>query len=80
MKLIPFAVIKAAKMNDIEAAEAIKKQYEGFIANLCLQSYEDENGSIYTYVDEDLRYLAEIALYAAIFRFQFAEPPDDFEP
>jgi len=25
MKLIPFAVIKAAKMNDIEAAEAIKK-------------------------------------------------------
>ena len=44
MKLIPFAVIKAAKMNDIEAAEAIKKQYEGFIASLCLQSYEDENG------------------------------------
>ena len=55
MKMIPFAVIKAAKMNDIEAAEAIKKQYEGFIANLCLQSYEDENGNFHTYPDEDLR-------------------------
>ena len=78
--MIPFAVIKAAKMNDIEAAEAIKKQYEGFIANLCLQSYEDENGNIRTYPDEDLRYFAENALYAAIFRFQFADPPDDFDP
>ena len=80
MKLIPFAVIKAAKMNDIEAAEAVKKQYEGFIASLCLQSYEDENGNIRTYPDEDLRYFAENALYAAIFTFQFADPPDDFNP
>lgn len=80
MTLVPFEIIKAAKKNDIEAAEAIKKQYEGYIARLCMQSYEDENGKIHTYPDEDLRYLAEIALYAAIFRFQFAEPPDDFEP
>ena len=80
MNRVPFAVIKAAKMNDIEAAEAIKKHYEGYITSRCLQSCEGEDGTIHTYVDEDLRYLAEIALFAAIFRFQFADPPDDFEP
>jgi hypothetical protein len=80
MTLVPFEIIKAAKKNDIEAAEAIKKQYEGYIARLCMQSYEDENGKIHTYPDEDLRYFAENALYAAIFTFQFSDPPDDFEP
>lgn len=80
MTLVPFEIIKAAKKNDIEAAEAIKKQYEGYIARLCMQSYEDENGKIHTYPDEDLRYFAENALYAAIFTFHFSDPPDDFEP
>ena len=80
MKLIPFSVIKAAKENDLEAAEKIRKHYDSCIGSRCLQSYTDENGTRHTYVDEDLRYLAEIALYAAIFRFQFTDPPDDFEP
>ncbi len=80
MKLIPFSVIKAAKENDPEAAEKIRKHYDSYIGSRCLQSYTDENGTRHTYVDEDLRYLAEIALYAAIFRFQFTDPPDDFEP
>ena len=80
MKLIPFFVIKAAKEKDLEAAEKIRKHYDSYIGSRCLQSYTDENGTRHTYVDEDLRYLAEIALYAAIFRFQFTDPPDDFEP
>jgi hypothetical protein len=80
MKLIPFSVIKAAKENDLEAAEKIRKHYDSYIGSRCLQSYTDEAGTRHTYVDEDLRYLAEIALYAAIFRFQFTDPPDDFEP
>ena len=80
MKLIPFSVIKAAKENDLEAAEKIRKHYDSYIGSRCLQSYTDENGTRHTYVDEDLRYLAEIALYAAIFRFRFTDPPDDFEP
>lgn len=80
MKLIPFSVIKAAKENDLETAEKIRKHYDSYIGSRCLQSYTDENGTRHTYVDEDLRYLAEIALYAAIFRFQFTDPPDDFEP
>lgn len=80
MKRIPFSVIKAAKENGSEAVEYIKHHFEGYIASRCLQSYEGEDGQLHTYVDEDLRYLAEIALYAAIFRFQFAEPPEFFEP
>ena len=80
MKLIPFSVIKAAKENDPEAAEKIRKHYDSYIGSRCLQSYTDENGTRHTYVDEYLRYLAEIALYAAIFRFQFTDPSDDFEP
>ena len=80
MKLIPFSGINAAKENDPEAAEKIRKHYDSYIGSRCLQSYTDENGTRHTYVDEDLRYLAEIALYAAIFRFQFTDPPDDFEP
>ena len=77
---IPIRKTSRSAAYDIEAAEAIKKQYEGYIARLCMQSYEDENGKIHTYPDEDLRYFAENALYAAIFRFKFADPPDDFEP
>ena len=80
MKRIPFSVIKAAKENDSEAVEYIKRHFEGYIASRCLQSYEEEDGQLRTYVDEDLRYFAEIALYAAIFRFQFTDPPEDFEP
>ena len=79
MKYLPFPVIEAAKQNDIEAAERIMKHFEGYIASQCLCHYEDKNGNIHTYVDEDLRYFAETALCAAIFTFQFREPPDDFE-
>lgn len=35
-------------------------------------------GRTHSFVDEDLRYQAEIALFAAIFKFQFKEPPDGF--
>ena len=80
MKRIPFSVIEAAKGNDSEAVEYIKRHFEPYITSRCLQSYEGEDGQLHTCVDEDLRYLAEIALYAAIFRFQFTDPPEDFEP
>ena len=41
MKLIPFSVIKAAKENDPEAAEKIRKHYDSYIGSRCLQSYTD---------------------------------------
>lgn len=80
MKTIPYETIKAAKENDIEAAETIRKFFDGYIANRSLQSYEVEEGKNRQLVDEDLRYLGEIALYAAIFKFRFKQPPDDFKP
>lgn len=78
MKYIPFAVIKAAKENDIEAAEKIKNHFYGYILSRCMRQYRDTQGFMRTYIDEDLRYLAETALYEAIFTFQFKEPPEDF--
>ena len=80
MKTVSFETIKAAKENDIEAAEQIKKHFESFIMSRCTRRYVGPDGQLHKYIDEDLRCLAEIALYAAIFRFQFADPPDDFEP
>lgn len=79
MKTVPFDTIQAAKNNDAEAAESIKRHFEGYIASRCMRSYETPDGQRHTYVDEDLRYLAEIALYAALFRFRFTDPPDDFK-
>ena len=80
MKHLPVSVIRAAKQNDAEAAEIILRRFEGYIASRCLETREDGNGTVKTYVDEDLRYLAENAVYAAIFKFQFREPPEDYMP
>ena len=80
MKYIPFATIEAAKANDISAAEEIKKHFEGYIVSKCLRSAENGKGKLVTVLDEDARYFAETALLAAIFTFQFREPPDDYTP
>lgn len=80
MKYLPFPVIQAAKKNDSEAIEIILRHFEGYIANRCKETYEDGQGNTRSYVDEDLRYLAEIALYAAILKFQFIDPPEGFDP
>ena len=49
-------------------------------SNIYLKSYTDSDGKETSYVDEDLRYLGERALLSAIFKFQFRNPPDDFDP
>lgn len=78
MKRVPFPVIQAAKEFDTEAVEFIFRHFEGFIASQCLNDYMDERGDRRSYVDDDLRYQAEIALFNAIAGFQFREPPDEF--
>ena len=80
MKYLPTSVIKAAKQNDPEAADIILRHFEGYIASRCLETYEDEGGKSKSYVDEDLRYLAENAVFAAILKFQFRDPPEDYAP
>ncbi len=78
MKRVPFAIIQAAKKFDTEAVELVFRHFEGFIASQCLSDYTDEYGNKHSFVDDDLRYQAEIALFNAIAGFQFREPPDDF--
>lgn len=80
MKLVPFAVIQEAKKFDTEAVEFVFRHFAGFIINKCQRSYTDGQGNARYYVDDDLRYAAEIALFRAIAGFQFREPPDDFMP
>ena len=80
MKYLPYTVIEAAKKNDSEAIEIILRHFEGYIASKCKESYEDGHGNTRSFIDEDLRYLAEIALYAAILQFQFKTPPEDYVP
>ncbi len=80
MKRVPFPVIQAAKEFDTEAVEFVFRHFEGFIASQCQTVFTDEYGNIRSYVDDDLRYQAEIALFNAIAGFQFREPPDGFMP
>lgn len=78
MREVPFAIIKAVQNCDSEAVSFIDRHFEGFIASQSLIRYEDEDNRPCTYVDEDLRYAGQVGLYAAIFKFQFKEPPSDF--
>lgn len=80
MRRLPLNIIQAAHDCDPEAVSHVFKHFEGFIARQCLCTYEDDFGRIHTYIDEDLRYDAEIGLYAAIFKFRLREPPEDFMP
>ena len=80
MKTVPFEKLEKAKENDAEAAEWIRAFFGGYIADRSLKSYTDSDGKETSYVDEDLRYLGERALLSAIFKFQFRNPPDDFNP
>ena len=78
MKRVPFTVICAAKQYDPEAVKFVLNHFEGYIAKRCLSACADEEGRIRSLVDEDLRYEAVNALFAAIEGFRFREPPDDF--
>lgn len=78
MKEIPYALICAAQRGDTEAILMIRRHFEGYIASKCLVTYDDGDGHSYTFPDDELRYLAEAALYAAIFGFHCQEPPPDF--
>lgn len=79
MRYLPFVVIEEAKKNDSEAIGMVLRHFEGYIASKCKETREDGHGNTRSFVDEDLRYLAEIALYAAILQFQFKTPPEDFK-
>ena len=76
MKRIPFPIIKAVKEFDAEAVGIVFRHFERYIENQCACYYTNKQGNTQSYVDEDLRYQAEIALFNAIVSFQFKEPHD----
>ena len=78
MKRVPFAMIQTAKTFDPEAVMFILRHFEGYMASRCLTTYTDSDSKSHPIVDDDLYYKAEIALFAAIARFEFQEPPENF--
>lgn len=80
MKRVSFPMIQAAQGGDTEALNYIFKHFEGYIASRSLIYSEDAEGKKRSYVSDDLRYLATVALFNAIFKFRFREPPESFAP
>lgn len=78
MKRVPFPMIQAAKEFEPEAVAFVLRHFERFIASRCLSGCPDEYGNVRSYVDDDLRYQAVIAVFKAISGFHFREPSDDF--
>lgn len=80
MKKVPLSIIQAAQGGDTEALNYIFKHFEGYIVSHSLARYEGPDGEKRSYVSDDLRYQATVALSNAIFKFQLREPPEDFAP
>ena len=78
MKQVPFAIIQTAKSFDPEAVMFILQHFEGYIASRCLSTYIDRCDKTHPIVDDDLFYKAEIAIFSAIAKFEFQDPPEDF--
>lgn len=78
MKRVPFAIIQSAKTFEPEAVMFILQHFEGYIASRCMSTYMDNYNKSHPIVDDDLYYKAEIALFAAIAKFEFQDPPEDF--
>ena len=51
--LLPYAVIKAATVGNIDAINAVLKHYERYIAALSMKSLSDENGILHLCLDEE---------------------------
>jgi len=80
MKRVPFPIIEAAKQCDAEAVEFIRRHFAGYIVNSSLKHYSDQYGNEKSYLDDELRYYAEIGMLSAIFTFDFIDPPDYYCP
>ena len=78
MKYVPFAIIQAAQHYDPEATGFVRRHFAGYIAYKALSPFLDEHGHLQMLPDDDLCYAAENALFAAMGRFRFREPPADF--
>ena len=69
-KLLPFHIIEAATMGDVEAINVVLKHYESYIKRLSTRKLYDEFGQLHYCVDETLRRRLETKLITKILKFK----------
>ena len=67
---VSFSVIIAAVSGDVDAINAILKNYEGYITRLSTRKLYDEGGKAHNIVDEDIRRRLETKLITKILQFK----------
>lgn len=76
-KLIPYAVIVAAKRGDPEAMQRILRHYDPYINACSRRVLFDEYGNQYTLVDEEIKNRIQAKLmYQIIYDFDPARLPE----
>lgn len=68
--LVPFPVIVAASIGDVNAMNVVLNHYSGYIAALATRQLYDEYGNSYLCVDEDMRRRLEAKLITNIIKFR----------
>lgn len=68
--LLPFSVIEAASMGNVEAINAVLKHYERYITALSTRTLYDDNGSPHLCVDEEMKRRLETKLIPKILKFR----------
>jgi hypothetical protein len=67
---IPFSIIKEAVKGDTTAIKKVLARYEGYILKLSLKRFQDKDGKLYEYVDEDMRCQLQTKLMLKISKFK----------
>ena len=71
-RLLSYPVITLAASGDVDAINAVLKNYEGYIAALSIRQLYDESGNLHFCVDEALRRRLETKLITKILTFNVA--------
>lgn len=67
--LLPYEIIEAGILGDIDALNTILQHYAGYIASLSTQRGFDRQGCPWSWIDDDLRKRLETRLIVATLRF-----------
>lgn len=68
-RLLPYSLIVAAASGDPDAVNEVLAHYSGYILSLCKKPLYDEDGRLYTCINEDLRRNLETKLISKILAF-----------
>ena len=67
---VTYPVLLAAKDGDMQAMESIINHYRGLICTLAMRTAYRADGTIYHFVDNDIRHRMESTLIEGILRFE----------